>query len=317
MSESTNKLSRNEKIKLKKQQLETAKIGDTIGTYGIFMGERGIYDTRNKLNNLTGKEWVFFTNSVWITAYPPSSTENIGVKHRKIHPSPKPPGLLRDIIQFFTKPDSTILDPFAGVGGTLLGTALAGENRKCIGIELEQRYIEAYKKCCQAEQLEEMIMINDDSSNMLNHEIIMSTQFDLIVADPPYSDMMNKKRTGQKKKLYDFNEATPYTDSEHDLGNLSKDQYFESLLSIVTAAASRLKTNKYFILFCKDFQPQKDSPNILHADIINLLSGVEGLQYRGMRIWHDQAMDLYPFGYPFGFVMNQIHQYILIFRKES
>ena len=53
------------------------------------LGERGIYDTRNKLNELTGKEWVYFTNSVWITGYSPTARENVGLKYRKIHPSPK------------------------------------------------------------------------------------------------------------------------------------------------------------------------------------------------------------------------------------
>src|ERR1041384_2499911 len=100
------------------------------------MGERGNYDKRNTLNELTGKEWLFFTNSVWITGYSPTAKENVGLKFRKIHPSPKPPGLLKDIILFFTKPNALILDPFVGVGGTLLGAALAGEGRKALGVDL-------------------------------------------------------------------------------------------------------------------------------------------------------------------------------------
>ena len=68
MSEN-NSISKNDKLKMKKNQISQAKEGDQIGKYGIYMGERGIYDTRNKLNNLTGKEWIYFTNSVWITAY--------------------------------------------------------------------------------------------------------------------------------------------------------------------------------------------------------------------------------------------------------
>ncbi|MGI6352066.1 MAG: hypothetical protein ACOX6M_10275 [Armatimonadota bacterium] len=74
-----------------------------VGRYGIDMGERGIYDKRNKLNDLTGREWVYFTNSVWITGYSPTAHENVGLKYRKIHPSPKPPALMKEIIEFFTK----------------------------------------------------------------------------------------------------------------------------------------------------------------------------------------------------------------------
>ncbi|HQO41942.1 MAG TPA: DNA methyltransferase [Bacillota bacterium] len=297
--------------------MSTNKDIKKVKKYGIDMGERGIYDTRNKLNDLTGKEWVYFTNSVWITGYSPTAKENIGLKYRKIHPSPKPPGLIKDIIQFFTKSNAVILDPFAGVGGTLLGAALAGEGRTAIGIELDEKYANAYIKVCEKENLPVMPIIIDDSTNMLDYELINKTEFDLIVADPPYGDMMKKNRTGQKKKLYNEGEGTPYTDSEHDLGNMNSEQFFIKLREIVELAASRLKQDKYFIIFCKDFQPEKGNPNILHADIINLISGVGGLQYRGMRIWHDQAMSLYPFGYPFSFVMNQIHQYILVFRKEK
>ena len=41
------------------------------------------------------------------------------------------------------------------------------------------------------------------------------------------------------------------------------------------------------------------------------------LSYRGYRIWHDMSQNFYPFGYPFTFVANQVHQFILIFRKEE
>lgn len=81
-----------------------------LGKNGVDMGDRGVYDKRNTLNDLTGKEWVFFTNSVWITGYSPTAKENVGLKYRKIHPSPKPPALMKDIIEFFTKADGKILD---------------------------------------------------------------------------------------------------------------------------------------------------------------------------------------------------------------
>lgn len=292
------------------------EIPKKIGKNGIDMGERGVYDKRNQLNDLTGKEWVFFTNSVWITGYSPTAKENVGLKYRKIHPSPKPPALIKDIIEFFTKSDGKILDPFGGVGGTLLGAAMATGNREAVGIELEQKYIDAYQTVCEKENMRQMLMIHDDSNNMLQHPEVANTVFDLIVADPPYSDMMAKERTGQRKKLYNDSSPMPYTDKEADLGNMSQDQFYEALRNIMQLCFSRLKNKGYMVVFCKDFQPRPGNLNLLHADIIRELTKIEGLEYRGMRIWHDQAMSLFPFGYPYSFVMNQIHQYILIFRKE-
>lgn len=287
-----------------------------VGIYGTDMGERGVYDKRNKLNELTGKEWIYFTNSVWITGYSPTAKDNIGLKIRKIHPSPKPPGLIKDIIEFFTKSNGKVFDPFAGVGGTPLGAALASGNRTAIGIELEQKYIDAYKKVCATEHLREMIIIHDDARNMLNHPEIVNETFDLIIADPPYSDMMTHERTGTHKKLYNDSSAKPYTDKKTDLGNETYEDFLPDLQDILTKAFLHLKDKGYMIVFCKDFQPQPGHPNLLHADIIYELCKIDHCVYRGMRIWHDQAMSLYPFGYPYSFVMNQIHQYILIFRKE-
>lgn len=287
-----------------------------LGVNGVDLGERGIYDKRNQLNDLTGKEWVYFTNSVWITGYSPTAKENIGLKYRKIHPSPKPPALMAEIIEFFTKSDGKILDPFCGVGGTLLGAALAGGTRQAVGIELEEKYIEAYQKVCNTEAIQMMTMIHDDAQNMLHYPAIADTTFDLIIADPPYSDMMNKERTGQRKKLYNDSSPMPYSSQTADLGNMPLEEFYIALRKIMSLCFSRLKNKGYMVVFCKDFQPLPGQPNMLHADVVNELCKINGLVYRGMRIWHDQAMSLFPFGYPYSFVMNQIHQYILIFRKE-
>ena len=292
-------------------------VNKTLGKNSVDLGERGIYDKRNQLNDLTGKEWVFFTNSVWITGFSPTAKENVGLRFRKIHPSPKPPALMKEIIEFFTKSDGKILDPFCGVGGTHLGAALASGNRTVVGIELEKKYIEAYKAVCKAEDMREMVMIQDDAKNMMLHPEIANVTFDLVITDPPYSDMMGKERTGQRKKLYNDSTPKPYTDSESDLGNMPLKQFYDALREIMSLCCNRLKHKGYMVVFCKDFQPQPGNPNLLHADIVHELCKIDGLEYKGMRIWHDQAMSLFPFGYPYSFIMNQLHQYILIFRKEA
>lgn len=277
---------------------------------------KGSYDKRNKLNELTGREWIYFTNSVWITGYSPTAIENVGLKYRKIHPSPKPPGLMKDIIAFFTKSNGLILDPFVGVGGTLLGAVMAGKKRRAIGIDLEPKYKDAYIKVCETENLKEMEYLIGDARDLLKQSSLFPNKpFDLIIADPPYSDMMSRKRTGQKVKLYKVKEATPFTSELDDLGNMNRETFLNVLKDIMILSISKLKKNGYLVVFCKDFQPQGKNINLLHTEVVNKLNEINDLEYKGMRIWHDQAMSLYPFGYPFAFVMNQIHQYILIFRK--
>lgn len=286
-----------------------------IGKYGVDMGERGVYDVRNPLNELTGREWTYFLNSILIKAYPPVA-DQCGFDLRKVHPCPKPPFLMRDLILFFTKKDQWILDPFAGVGGTLLGASLCDPPRNAIGIDINPTYVEAYENASASQNLKKQQMIHADATELLELSAVRDQEFDLVLTDPPYSDLMNRPKNGHKKKLYGRDDPTPFSTSSNDLGNLSYDDFLVRLREILTLAVSRLKNKKYLVVFCRDLQPTPEHLNLLHADVVTSLSKIPGLVYRGMRIWHDQAADLYPFGYPYAFVMNQMHQYILIFRKE-
>src|SRR6186997_120557 len=101
---------------------------------------------RNTLNELSGEEWLYSTKSVWTTAYP----SELGHVLRKQHGANKPPRLMARLIEFFTKSGELVLDPFAGVGGTLLGAAIARGPRRAIGLELDERWIAAYRETVEA-----------------------------------------------------------------------------------------------------------------------------------------------------------------------
>lgn len=278
----------------------------------------GIISPKNKLNDLTGSEWVYFLSSVFATQYSTKGIEGFSHKLRRIHPSPKPPVLMQNLIQFFTKKNQWILDPFAGVGGSLFGASLA--NRKGVGIELNKLYQETYVKVCEIEQVKTQPMIVGDSKNIdnlleqLKTKQKIPTQFDLIITDPPYSNMMAKKRTVSKKNGKD---STPFTDSKKDIGNLELNPFLDALKDIIEKSLQYLKPKKYLVVFAKDMQPKEDHHNMLHADIVSKLSEITNLRFKGYKIWYDKTQNLYPLGYPYTFVANQFHQYILIFRKES
>lgn len=61
-------------------------------------------------------------------------------KEAHYHPTQKPVKLIKDILKDYSQPNDLILDPFLGSGTT----AVAAEslNRRWIGIEKEERYIE-------------------------------------------------------------------------------------------------------------------------------------------------------------------------------
>lgn len=272
-------------------------------------------DKRNKINRLTGREWLYFLNSIEITAYPVSGPESYGHNLRKSHPSPKPPQLMQKFIEFFTKPGAWVFDPFVGVGGTLLGCSLCG--RKGVGIDLSKEYIDIYKAVCAQEGLEEQITIVDDARNMDAHPEIATREFDFILTDPPYSNMMAKEKTGEVRKKTGQGKPTPFTSHPADLGNLPRTDFLKALREIIELSVSHLRPRGYLAIFCKDFQPTPKRHNMLHAEVVEELMKISHLTYRGYKIWHDKTINLYPFGYPYDFVANQLHQFILIFRKKA
>lgn len=288
--------------------------GHSIGRFGRRIERRGIYDQRNRLNDLTGREWMYALRSVIQTSYPTKGPEGFAHHLRRIHPSPKPPQLMAELVRFFTKTNGHVLDPFAGVGGTLLACSLEG--RSAVGIELSDHFIACYHQVCAELGLQSQTLIQGDARQLQSYELVTQQPFDLILTDPPYAQMQARTKTGEKKKRGQA-QATPFTESQNDLGNLPYSEFLCALRAVIEQALPLLKLKGHLVLFTKDLQPNLEHHNMLHADIVAQLLQLPGISYRGYRIWHDQSLNLYPFGYPFSFVANQVHQFILIFRKES
>ncbi len=306
-----------------------------VKKYGLDLGKRGIYDIRNPLNDLTGREWIYFLNSIRVTdfstdenelelwkylqnslietRYSTNGKDSFAHDLRKIHPSPKPPQLMKELIEFFTKRSGYILDPFMGVGGTLLGASLS--KRKAVGIDLCKNYIDVYKKATEKLNLKEQTTIVGDARNIDKYQQTKSKLFDAIITDPPYANLLSKKRTGgdRTKKI---GTSTPFTDNPLDLGNFDYKDFLPEFRKIIERLLLSLKPKGYFITFIKDLQSNETHHNMLHADIVNELIKISDLSYKGYKIWYDKTINLYPYGYPFSFVANQLHQFILVFRKE-
>ena len=306
---------------------------------------RAKVDSRNTLNDLTGREWVYFLNSIeliegephlltgenlndlseeqWaadqsplVDTFYPTSGEHSHAHHiRKKHPSPKPPQLMKRLIEFFTKKNGWVLDPFVGVGGTLLGCSMAG--RHGVGVDLSQEYLDLYQKATESLNLEPQTVYQGDARRLDEIFNGVDCQFDLVLTDPPYGNMLSRKRTGERKKRTGDDSPTPFTSDGGDLGNMQTDQFYEALKSVIVQSIEFLKVKGYVVVFCKDIQPTAEYHNMIHADVVNTLIQIPNLQFRGYKIWYDKSMNLYPFGYPYAYVSNQMHQFILIFRKEK
>ena len=302
---------------VKKEIKDSVIIGNSGDVIQVPDGRK--YHRKNKLNDLPGGQWTFFLNSVINTRFPTNGVEAYAHDIRKIHPSPKPPQLMRDIIEFFTKENEVVLDYFMGVGGTLLGASLC--NRNAIGIDLNQQYIDTYKEANKALGLKEQVTLLGDSIQLLKsgkeiNGLLKNKKASLVLIDPPYGDMLAREKTGEAIKKNQDSSPTPFTDLATDLGNMEIDEFFPIFKESIKDSMKFLKSRGHIVVFMKDLQPSKTSPNLLHSRVIEDLAEIEGLRYLGMKIWADQGVNLYPYGYPFAFVSNQIHQYIMIFRMD-
>ena len=300
------------------KKIDSARIFGASKQMIIFPdGEK--YQINNPLNNLSGGDWLNFTTSVFSTFYTTNGKDSYAHDIRKIHPSPKPPQLMKEIIEFFTKENELVFDYFMGVGGSLLGAGLC--NRKAIGIDLNEKYIETYKNAAKEIGVDIFSTKCGDCLEILNNEkemesLLSDEKISLVLIDPPYANMMSKEKTGGDIAVYG-NKATPFTNDERDFGNLSQTAFFDSLKQSVELVLPYIKKHGYIVIFIKDLQPNKKELNLLHADIIKKINEIQNLNYKGLRIWDDRSAKLFPYGYPFSFVANQIHQYILVFRKEK
>lgn len=55
---------------------------------GVILSDGRKYHLDNKLNDMNGRDWTFFINSVFSTHYPTTGKESYAHGIRKIHPTP-------------------------------------------------------------------------------------------------------------------------------------------------------------------------------------------------------------------------------------
>ena len=272
---------------------------------------RGFYSSKNRLNNLTGKEWVFSGKSVINKAYPPNRQHKL----RSRHGGQKPPDLCADIIRTFTKEGQWVLDPFAGVGGTLLGASIAMRN--ALGIELNHEWVDIYKQVCKHENLKEQQIICGNSKEYLDVLARDNFQADFILTDVPYwhMDKVEKSRGKFKRVGEDLKEKNrSKLKIFNDLTYSSKEEWLDELKGIFIKSIILLKGSGYLAVFIGDMYNNKRY-HFLSADLARMLESID-LTMKANLVWYDVSKSLHIYGYLYEFIPSMIHQNILIFRKE-
>ena len=181
----------------------------------IDMGERGFYSPSNKLNELTGKEWIKFTKS-WFIHNPPRRK-----KDEILHPAKFPETMAREFIEFFTKPGEWVLDPFLGTGSALVACARAGRNG--LGIELASHFAKIAESRVEAEagagESRQIVRTADAQQlpDLVRAERL--PDFDYCITSPPYWNQLKRKSIRQKGRV-GRGLRTDYGNLRGDLGTI-------------------------------------------------------------------------------------------------
>lgn len=292
----------------------------------------------NDLNELPGEEWLYFTKSVLTTAYP----SELGHAARKAHGANKPPRLMARLIEFFSRSGELVLDPFAGVGGTLLGAAIARDPRRAIGIELDSRWAAVYAQVVAdlaAEHEGAGPRIADlgtadpggprgfDPSGLElrigDALAILPTlddaSIDFVATDPPYNIQLPLTMAGGPLAEAHANRRTDYamiSDAPADLANAPDYATFlERMEAVFVELARVVRAGRYVTVIVRDAY-QDGRYQFVGSDLA-ARADVAGLTPKGDLIWHQAGTRLRPYGYPRVFVPNIAHQHILVLRRET
>jgi len=292
---------------------------------------------RNTLNELTGEEWLYFTKSVWTTAYP----SELGHALRKVHGANKPPRLMARLIEFFTRSGELVLDPFAGVGGTLLGAAIARGPRRALGIELAPRWAEVYARVvaeARADRDGKGPLLADlgpsdpggtrsfdpagcelrvgDALEIL--PTLGAESIDFVATDPPYNVQLPMTMSGGALAESFSNRRTDYamvSDDPADLANAPDYPAFLDRMQDVLAQLARvLRQGRYAVLIVRD--AYQDGRYVFTGSDLAARAAKVGLTPKGDLIWYQAGTRLRPYGYPTGFVPNIAHQHLLVLRRD-
>ncbi|HID93232.1 MAG TPA: hypothetical protein EYP60_03950 [bacterium (Candidatus Stahlbacteria)] len=280
--------------------------------------------TKRKRINIKGDEWTRLSISIW------NDISKNREERALNHPAMFPSQLVRRLVRIFSQDHDVILDPFLGVGSTLIGAVLEG--RSGVGFEIvpeyalkanerlkfiytsdifrpvQVLYVEKPQMISFSNQETKIVICNVDAREI--DKCLLPSSIDLCITSPPYANILTRKRTADRK------DTKKYSELKEDLGNISDyNKFLTELSNIFSKVIKILKPKSHFIIIVMDI---RQGPNFIpyHIDVINSLANL-GLKFCDLIIWdrRNDYSNLRPLGYPYKFIVNKIHEYILIFQK--
>ena len=267
---------------------------------------------KNKLNDLSGKEWLKFQKS-WFLHNPPPRKKNV-----LLHPAKFPETLIQEFIEFFTKSGMNVLDPMVGTGSTLIACIRSGRNG--YGVELNPKYADIAREEVKAELSQihmftpetHIEVITGDSNDITNFNI---PSFDYCITSPPYWDMLRMRGADTQKERRESDDFDVYySEDPNDVGNIDDyEEFLRVLVNIYRQVFDVLKDKAYITIIVKNIK-KKGKLYPLGWDLGKEVGKFFTL--KDEKIWCQDNQRLAPFGMGNAWVSNTFHHYCLNFRKE-
>jgi DNA modification methylase len=289
---------------------------------------------KNTLNDLSGERFLYFTRSVLQTAYPSIYSHRL----RKKHGANKPPQVMALLIEFFTKAGMCVFDPFAGVGGTLIGASIAQPGpRRAVGIEISKEWTDIYKQVLHENpELLPQTLVRGDCLELMarwraGEELPNAggmplvadaggALFDFIAMDPPYNIHLEQTMSGKGGEKYTGEHSNRRSDycmrsqEAGDLANLeSYTTYLDAMERVFGHCFALLRPGRYMAVIVRNAY-QKGEYLFTNVDLARRAQAI-GFIPKGEIIWYQVGTKLRPYGYPYSYVPNIAHQYIVIFQR--
>lgn len=267
----------------------------------------------NHINCLSAKEWLQSQVAVWEFFY-----EKRDVRDKNIHPAVFPIALPKKCIEIFTHKGELVLDPFAGIGTTLIAARDLGRN--AIGFDLKKEYIDYAKKRLSQTRLQEdnkQILVCEDALNIPDY--LENKTVSLCVTSPPYANMLNRQRLnksirGDLRNNAHYMKVQQYSNNPRDLGTMEPQAYARTLGEIYKGILPLLKPKAHCIINITDlWWENKRVP--VHIYVIEALENV-GYELRNTIIWDRRPLinKAGIFGWPSNYItLGTTFEYILDF----
>lgn len=205
------------------------------------------------------------------------------------------PVLTETVVSWFTAPNDSILDPFAG--GSVRGLVSCALGRNYTGVDLRQEQIDANKEQAEAIKPDTMpVWICGDSKNIQD---LAPGEYDFILTCPPYGNL------------------EIYSDAPEDISNMSDADFDETYTEILCRTVSMLQDNRFAVVVVGNYRDK----NGYLRDLVGIT--VRAMEKAGAHYYNDFIV-VTPIGslpiragkaFQATRKMGRTHQYCLCFVK--